>query len=87
MLLNHMDDPDDPVWKGYMFAGVLCSVTIFRTFLHQQAMHMCVRTGMFVRSAFVGAVFRKVSECAFRGFDFDINFTSVKLDCGGMISY
>ena len=57
-----MADLEDPVWKGYMLAGVLCGVTIIRSLLNQLAMHIDNRTGMHVRSAFVGIVFRKVSD-------------------------
>ena len=76
LFLNHMADLEDPVWKGYMFAGILCGVTIIRTLVHQLALHIGYRTGMHVRSAFVGAVFRKVSECPSMGFGFDIDYTS-----------
>uniref|UniRef100_H2YLY0 ABC-type glutathione-S-conjugate transporter n=1 Tax=Ciona savignyi TaxID=51511 RepID=H2YLY0_CIOSA len=48
-----------PVWQGYMLAVLLFVTAILQSIVLQQYFHVCFTVGMRMRSAVVGAVYRK----------------------------
>lgn len=48
------------VWHGYVLAVSLFLVAQLKTFLLQQYFHYCYSTGMRLRTAIIGLVYRKV---------------------------
>jgi hypothetical protein len=76
LLIAFVKEPDDYVWKGYLYAVILFASAFLQTLLMAQYSHRMYMTGMRVRTALVSAVYQKslrVSNAAKRGTNLDTN--------------
>lgn len=61
LIIAFIKDKDTAfVWHGYVLAVSLFVVAQLKTFLLQQYFHNCYSTGMRLRTAIIGLVYRKV---------------------------
>ncbi|XP_071813084.1 multidrug resistance-associated protein 1-like isoform X5 [Apostichopus japonicus] len=58
-LIQYTEDKTVPAWEGYFFAGALFVVAIFQTLILQRYFHIGTLTGMHVRTALLGSIYRK----------------------------
>ncbi|KAJ8251178.1 hypothetical protein GJAV_G00218150 [Gymnothorax javanicus] len=59
LLIEFVNDSSAPSWQGYFYTGLLFLCTCVQTLILQKYFHVCFVTGMRLRSAIVGAVYRK----------------------------
>uniref|UniRef100_A0A8C6UTE3 Multidrug resistance-associated protein 1 n=1 Tax=Neogobius melanostomus TaxID=47308 RepID=A0A8C6UTE3_9GOBI len=59
LLISFINSPDSPSWHGFFYTGLLFVCTCFQSLILQQYFHVCFVSGMRVRSAIIGAVYRK----------------------------
>ncbi|KAM6957261.1 multidrug resistance-associated protein 1 [Aplochiton taeniatus] len=59
LLIRFVNDSSAPSWQGYFYTGLLFVCTCFQTLILQKYFHVCFVTGMRLRTAIVGAVYRK----------------------------
>ncbi|XP_048187708.1 multidrug resistance-associated protein 1 [Perognathus longimembris pacificus] len=59
LLLAFMNDPQAPDWQGYFYTGLLFISACLQTLLLHQYFHICFVSGMRVKTAVIGAVYRK----------------------------
>uniref|UniRef100_A0A8B9LPT4 Multidrug resistance-associated protein 1 n=1 Tax=Astyanax mexicanus TaxID=7994 RepID=A0A8B9LPT4_ASTMX len=59
LLIQFVNDSDAPSWHGYFYTALLFVCTCFQTLILQKYFHVCFVTGMRLRTAIVGAVYRK----------------------------
>ena len=62
LLIEFVKDSSAPAWRGYFYTALLFVCTCVQTLILQKYFHVCFVTGMRLRSAVVGAVYRKVSR-------------------------
>lgn len=62
LLIQFVNDSGAPSWHGYFFTALLFVCTCVQTLILQKYFHVCFMTGMRLRTAIVGAVYRKVSS-------------------------
>ncbi|XP_036797961.1 multidrug resistance-associated protein 1 isoform X1 [Oncorhynchus mykiss] len=60
LLIQFVNDSSAPSWQGYFYTALLFVCTCFQTLILQKYFHVCFVTGMRLRTAIVGAVYRKV---------------------------
>ena len=60
LLITYIGTEDEFEWKGYMYVGLLFSVSLIRTIMLQRYWHGCFVVGMRIRTAMTAAVYRKV---------------------------
>ncbi len=60
LLITYIATEDEFEWKGYMYVGLLFSVSLIRTIMLQRYWHGCFVVGMRIRTAMTAAVYRKV---------------------------
>lgn len=61
LLIQFVNDSSAPTWHGYFYTTLLLVCTCVQTLILQKYFHVCFVTGMRLRTAIVGAVYRKVS--------------------------
>uniref|UniRef100_A0A6Q2XP15 Multidrug resistance-associated protein 1 n=1 Tax=Esox lucius TaxID=8010 RepID=A0A6Q2XP15_ESOLU len=59
LLIQFVNDSNAPSWQGYFYTALLFVCTCFQTLILQKYFHVCFTTGMRLRTAIVGAVYRK----------------------------
>lgn len=62
LLINFVNDKEAPAWQGYFYTAVLFLSACFQTLMLHQYFHICFVSGMRVKTAVIGAVYRKVGE-------------------------
>ena len=60
LLIQFVNDSSAPSWQGYFYTALLFVCTCFQTLILLKYFHVCFVTGMRLRTAIVGAVYRKV---------------------------
>ncbi|XP_045427222.1 multidrug resistance-associated protein 1 isoform X1 [Pipistrellus kuhlii] len=59
LLINFVNDKKAPAWQGYFYTAVLFLSACFQTLMLHQYFHICFVSGMRVKTAVIGAVYRK----------------------------
>ncbi|XP_050957855.1 multidrug resistance-associated protein 1 isoform X2 [Labeo rohita] len=59
LLIQFVNDSSAPYWHGYFYTTLLFVCTCVQTLILQKYFHVCFVTGMRLRTAIVGAVYRK----------------------------
>uniref|UniRef100_A0A8C1FUC5 Multidrug resistance-associated protein 1 n=1 Tax=Cyprinus carpio carpio TaxID=630221 RepID=A0A8C1FUC5_CYPCA len=59
LLIQFVNDSSAPTWHGYFYTTLLLVCTCVQTLILQKYFHVCFVTGMRLRTAIVGAVYRK----------------------------
>ncbi|XP_030646267.1 multidrug resistance-associated protein 1 isoform X2 [Chanos chanos] len=59
LLILFVNDSSAPSWQGYFYTSLLFVCTCVQTLILQKYFHVCFVTGMRLRTAIVGAVYRK----------------------------
>ncbi|XP_036164279.1 multidrug resistance-associated protein 1 [Myotis myotis] len=59
LLINFVNDKKAPDWQGYFYTTVLFLSACFQTLMLHQYFHICFVSGMRVKTAVIGAVYRK----------------------------
>lgn len=59
-MINYVGDPSAPEWEGYFYAAVMFIAAVVQSLLNHQYYHRSFITGMRVRAAVIGAVYKKV---------------------------
>uniref|UniRef100_A0A673JP39 Multidrug resistance-associated protein 1 n=1 Tax=Sinocyclocheilus rhinocerous TaxID=307959 RepID=A0A673JP39_9TELE len=59
LLIQFVNDSSAPDWHGYFYTTLLFVCTCVQTLILQKYFHVCFVTGMRLRTAIVGAVYRK----------------------------
>ena len=70
LLINFVNDPNQPMWHGYMYASLLFVCTMIGALGEAQYFQIVMRVGMQVRATLQNAVFRKsmyISNAGRRG--------------------
>ncbi|XP_046722465.1 multidrug resistance-associated protein 1 [Silurus meridionalis] len=59
LLIQFVNDSSAPYWHGYFYTALLLVCTCIQTLILQRYFHVCFVSGMRLRTAIVGAVYRK----------------------------
>ncbi|KAL7850070.1 hypothetical protein SRHO_G00194190 [Serrasalmus rhombeus] len=59
LLIQFVNDSSAPSWHGYFYTALLFVCTCVQTLILQKYFHVCFVTGMRLRTAIIGAVYRK----------------------------
>ncbi|XP_077131251.1 multidrug resistance-associated protein 1 isoform X1 [Ranitomeya variabilis] len=59
LLIQFVGDKDAPTWRGYLYTALLFICTCVQTLILHQYFHICFVTGMRLKSAIIGVVYRK----------------------------
>ncbi|KAI4887709.1 hypothetical protein NFI96_025031, partial [Prochilodus magdalenae] len=59
LLIQYVNDSSAPTWHGYFYTALLFVCACVQTLILQKYFHVCFVTGMRLRTAIVGAVYRK----------------------------
>ncbi|KAM4634684.1 multidrug resistance-associated protein 1 [Polymixia lowei] len=59
LLIRFVNNADAPSWQGYFYTALLLVCTCLQTLILQKYFHVCFVTGMRLRTAIIGAVYRK----------------------------
>lgn len=59
-LISFVQDPNQFVWKGYLYAFLMFAAAMLYTFLQNHYFHFVMRVGMNLRTMLISAVFNKV---------------------------
>ncbi|XP_056607956.1 multidrug resistance-associated protein 1 isoform X1 [Triplophysa dalaica] len=59
MLIQFVNEPNSPYWHGFFYTTLLFVCTCVQTLILQKYFHVCFMTGMRLRTAIIGAVYRK----------------------------
>ncbi|XP_039741515.1 multidrug resistance-associated protein 1 [Pteropus medius] len=59
LLINFVNDKKAPSWQGYFYTALLFVSACLQTLLLHQYFHICFVSGMRIKTAVVGAVYRK----------------------------
>lgn len=62
LLIRFVSDPAAPAWHGYFFTALLFLCTCLQSLVLQKYFHVCFVSGMRLRTAIIGAVYRKVGS-------------------------
>lgn len=60
LLIRFVNDSSAPSWQGYFYTALLFFCTCLQSLILQKYFHVCFVTGMRLRTAIIGAVYRKV---------------------------
>ena len=60
LLITFIGSKDPLVWRGYAYIAALFIMSCTRTIFDQNHLHVCFVTGMRLRTAIVGVIYRKV---------------------------
>lgn len=64
LLINFVNDQQAPDWQGYFYTALLFISACLQTLVLHQYFHICFVSGMRVKTAVIGAVYRKVGVAA-----------------------
>uniref|UniRef100_A0A7N8XQL6 Multidrug resistance-associated protein 1 n=1 Tax=Mastacembelus armatus TaxID=205130 RepID=A0A7N8XQL6_9TELE len=59
LLINFVNNSSAPSWQGYFYTALLFICTCVQSLILQKYFHVCFITGMRLRTAVIGAVYRK----------------------------
>uniref|UniRef100_A0A8C8ZV65 Multidrug resistance-associated protein 1 n=1 Tax=Prolemur simus TaxID=1328070 RepID=A0A8C8ZV65_PROSS len=59
LLINFVNDTEAPDWQGYFYTALLFVSACLQTLVLHQYFHICFVSGMRVKTAVIGAVYRK----------------------------
>ncbi|XP_037363447.1 multidrug resistance-associated protein 1 isoform X2 [Talpa occidentalis] len=59
LLIKFANDKSAPAWQGYFYTALLFISTCLQTLLLHQYFHICFVSGMRIKTAVIGAVYRK----------------------------
>ncbi|XP_051062713.1 multidrug resistance-associated protein 1 isoform X2 [Phodopus roborovskii] len=59
LIINFMNDREAPDWQGYFYTALLFVSSCLQTLVLHQYFHICFISGMRIKTAVVGAVYRK----------------------------
>ncbi|KFP30660.1 Multidrug resistance-associated protein 1, partial [Colius striatus] len=59
LLINFVNDEAAPNWHGYFYTGLLFVCACLQTLILHQYFHICFVTGMRLKTAIVGVIYRK----------------------------
>uniref|UniRef100_A0A668AGE1 Multidrug resistance-associated protein 1 n=1 Tax=Myripristis murdjan TaxID=586833 RepID=A0A668AGE1_9TELE len=59
LLIHFINNSGAPSWQGYFYTALLFICTCLQTLILQKYFHVCFVTGMRLRTAVIGAVYRK----------------------------
>uniref|UniRef100_A0A3B3ZZD4 ABC transmembrane type-1 domain-containing protein n=1 Tax=Periophthalmus magnuspinnatus TaxID=409849 RepID=A0A3B3ZZD4_9GOBI len=59
LLISFVNNSNSPSWHGFFYTGLLFVCTCVQSLVLQQYFHVCLVSGMRVRTAIIGAVYRK----------------------------
>ena len=62
LLINFVNDTTAPDWQGYFYTALLFVSACLQTLVLHQYFHICFVSGMRIKTAVIGAVYRKVGE-------------------------
>ena len=57
-----MNDKKAPEWQGYFYTALLFISACLQTLVLHQYFHICFVSGMRIKTAVIGAVYRKVGR-------------------------
>lgn len=60
LLINFVNDSKAPNWQGYFYTALLFISACLQTLVLHQYFHICFVSGMRIKTAVIGAVYRKV---------------------------
>lgn len=60
LIINFVNDREAPDWQGYFYTALLFVSACLQTLVLHQYFHICFISGMRIKTAVVGAVYRKV---------------------------
>lgn len=60
LLINFVNDKKAPAWQGYFYTALLFVSACLQTLVLHQYFHICFVSGMRIKTAVIGAVYRKV---------------------------
>uniref|UniRef100_A0A8C6A6P8 Multidrug resistance-associated protein 1 n=1 Tax=Marmota marmota marmota TaxID=9994 RepID=A0A8C6A6P8_MARMA len=69
LLINFVNDTKAPDWQGYWYTVLLLVSACLQTLVLHQYFHVCFVSGMRIKTAVIGAVYRKVELIARVGVD------------------
>ncbi|XP_053413290.1 multidrug resistance-associated protein 1 isoform X3 [Nycticebus coucang] len=59
LLINFVNDKEAPDWQGYLYTALLFLSACLQTLVLHQYFHICFVSGMRIKTAVIGAVYRK----------------------------
>ncbi|KAL3053062.1 hypothetical protein OYC64_005566 [Pagothenia borchgrevinki] len=59
LLIRFVNDSSAPVWRGFFYTALLFMCTCVQSIILQKYFHVCFVSGMRLRTAIIGAVYRK----------------------------
>ncbi|XP_042720016.1 multidrug resistance-associated protein 1 isoform X1 [Lagopus leucura] len=59
LLINFVNNKSAPNWQGYFYTGLLFVCSCLQTLILHQYFHICFVTGMRLKTAIVGVIYRK----------------------------
>lgn len=62
LLIEYVENPSIPTWRGYLYASILLGVAIIQALFGNQAVHITFVVSMHVRTAIIGVVYRKAIQ-------------------------
>ena len=62
LIINFVNDREAPDWQGYFYTALLFVSSCLQTLVLHQYFHICFISGMRIKTAVVGAVYRKVGQ-------------------------
>lgn len=62
LLISFVNDKKAPDWQGYFYTALLFVCACLQTLVLHQYFHICFVSGMRIKTAVIGAVYRKVGE-------------------------
>lgn len=60
LLIHFVTDSSAPSWQGFFYTALLFICTSVQSLILQRYFHVCFVSGMRLRTAIIGAVYRKV---------------------------
>ncbi|XP_074052590.1 multidrug resistance-associated protein 1 [Macrotis lagotis] len=59
LLINFVNDKEAPDWQGYLYTALLFVSACLQTLVLHQYFHICFVSGMRIKTAVIGAIYRK----------------------------
>ncbi|KAM3826734.1 multidrug resistance-associated protein 1-like isoform 1-T1 [Vipera latastei] len=59
LLINFVNDKSAPIWQGLLYTALLFVAACLQTLVLHQYFHICFVTGMRLKTAIIGAIYRK----------------------------
>ena len=67
LIINFVQNPDEPYWHGLVFAAVIFSSSVIRSLFYHQHFDIVFRLGMNIRAALISIVYRKSLKLSAEG--------------------